>query len=84
MDADVDMDFLIFLDVDLLLLLLLLLLRSVNRLLPPLDGTDGADAGNSISAYTGKWSEKRIPPFEAYSILVLSYVQYFVIFNLFE
>ena len=59
-DVDVDVDFRIFLDVG-----LLLLFRRVNRLLPPLDGGDGADAGNSISAYTGKWSEKRIPPFEA-------------------
>ena len=78
-----DACFFIFLDVGLLLLLLLLLVRRVNRLLPPLDGADGADEGNSISAYTGKWSEKRIPPFESYSILPL-YVQYFVIFNLFE
>lgn len=56
------MDFRIFLDVG----LLLSLFRRVNRLLPPEDddaGTDGADSGNSISAYTGKWSEKRIPPF---------------------
>ena len=84
-----DACFLIFLDVGLLLLLLLLLLlRRVNRLLPPADGADDADgagSGSCISAYTGKWSEKRILLVVAsYCIFSLLYVQYLLIFNLFE